>query len=670
MSETEMLRALAGSQSEKAFSEFVRRYAGLVYSTAKRRLANPSLAEDITQMVFIRFAKNQPKVQTHAELAAWLHRTTVNISIDLWRSETRRHARELQAVVMEPPATDTVVWEEISPKLDEALNQLNDEDRHALLLRFFSRKTMREIGTMLGISEDAAKMRVSRAVDRLRSQMGATATACTAAVLSTLLIERSVEAAPAPLVTRLSAIKLSTAAGLGIGGFVLRIAKSKLAVGAAVMILFAIIAVHVVKSGNSSSLSTADVNSQPDEVAVQTTNTNPSQSNSISSPSRFKPAASPAPVMLFHVFDAETAKPLSGTIIHAVSFGIGGNGKKHDFFTDKDGTAEILIPSNTTMNAFVVAEGHVPKVVGFLGSMPADYTIRLNPAMMAGGIVKDEEGRPVAQAKVFIDTPGITVTNMDQKEHIDFQTCPATTDSNGVWNCSYVPLDYTNEITFIVKKKNYLTTTLIAPVAGKNLNNLELMIKNGSTVTGQITDDQDQPIVNAHVTTIDDDMNTVSAKSDDNGSFILKGVRNAERFYSDAAFGSPFHNMHGNEPISASIAVEAIGFAPQTAIVNLSATTNVINFTLSPSRIFRGHVVDEMGHPIPNAIVQTDWNNQGLRAFDWHTITDIDGGFEWDSAPVEPTLYWIEADGYQAKRDVLLVADTSDHEIILKKAAP
>src|SRR5258708_22193637 len=104
MSEYELLHAFRTKRSEEAFAELVRRYAGLVYSVAKRRLANAALAEDITQIVFIRFAKAPPKVQSHGELVAWLHRTTINVAIDTWRSETRRRTREREAIVMEPTA--------------------------------------------------------------------------------------------------------------------------------------------------------------------------------------------------------------------------------------------------------------------------------------------------------------------------------------------------------------------------------------------------------------------------------------------------------------------------------------------------------------------------------------------------------------------------------------
>jgi RNA polymerase sigma factor (sigma-70 family) len=134
MSETELLRAFWTERSEEACAELVRRYAGLVYSVARRRVPSAALAEDITQIVFIRFAQKPPKLQSQAQLAAWLHRTALHVSVDALRSEIRRSAREQQAILMD--STPNTLWEDISPKLDEALNELKDEDRQALLLRF------------------------------------------------------------------------------------------------------------------------------------------------------------------------------------------------------------------------------------------------------------------------------------------------------------------------------------------------------------------------------------------------------------------------------------------------------------------------------------------------------------------------------------------------------
>src|SRR5690348_8601500 len=101
MNGTDILAEFRATRTEEAFSELARRYTNLVYSIAKRRVADMTLAQEVTQLVFIRLAKALPRLNSEAQLLAWLHRTTVHVSIDLWRSETRRRAREQQAAAMQ-----------------------------------------------------------------------------------------------------------------------------------------------------------------------------------------------------------------------------------------------------------------------------------------------------------------------------------------------------------------------------------------------------------------------------------------------------------------------------------------------------------------------------------------------------------------------------------------
>ncbi|MCL4180780.1 MAG: sigma-70 family RNA polymerase sigma factor, partial [Verrucomicrobia bacterium] len=215
MNGTELLAEFRDNRSETAFGELVRRYTNLVYSVANRRLGNASLAQEMTQLVFIRLAKAVPKLRGDNELAAWLHRTTVHVSIDHWRSESRRRAREANAAVMHAQP-EAVAWNDLVLVLDESVDELNDPDRQAILLRFFNQKTMRELGAALGISEDAAKMRVNRALGRLRDKLVARGLASASAIaLGTALSQHAVEAAPAQLVATLAASNFSAAAGGG-----------------------------------------------------------------------------------------------------------------------------------------------------------------------------------------------------------------------------------------------------------------------------------------------------------------------------------------------------------------------------------------------------------------------------------------------------------------------
>src|SRR6266850_3923799 len=154
MNGIDLLAKFRDSRSEVAFGELVRRYTNLVFSVAKRRLSNVCLAQEVTQIVFIRLAKAAPNIRGDAELVAWLHRTTVHASIDLWRSESRRQSREEKAVAMQPDHTENTAWNEIAPVLDEALNELSETERQAILLRFFDQKAMRDVGVACGISED------------------------------------------------------------------------------------------------------------------------------------------------------------------------------------------------------------------------------------------------------------------------------------------------------------------------------------------------------------------------------------------------------------------------------------------------------------------------------------------------------------------------------------
>ena len=142
-----------------------------------------------------------------------LHRTTLHVSIDLWRSEARRRAREEHAVAMQPIPEEDRSRAEIRPCLDEALDELENSDREVILLRFFNHKSMRELGDSFGITEDAAKMRVSRAVARLRDQLGAAGVTCTTAAVGAFLGEHAVEAAPAGVAAAIAALSDTVAKG-------------------------------------------------------------------------------------------------------------------------------------------------------------------------------------------------------------------------------------------------------------------------------------------------------------------------------------------------------------------------------------------------------------------------------------------------------------------------
>src|ERR1044071_7602781 len=142
----------AGSGGERAFAEVVSRHVDLVYSAAFRQVQNASLAEEVTQAVFVLLARKARNLGSKTVLSAWLFRTARFASQDALKGEFRRKRRGQQAFEFQQanPASGEA-WAEVAPKLDEALGNLAEQDRTAILLRYFENKSFREVGMALGL---------------------------------------------------------------------------------------------------------------------------------------------------------------------------------------------------------------------------------------------------------------------------------------------------------------------------------------------------------------------------------------------------------------------------------------------------------------------------------------------------------------------------------------
>jgi RNA polymerase sigma factor (sigma-70 family) len=250
LEDKELLRRYAFDGSEAAFGELVERYVNLVHSAALRRTGgDASLAKDVAQLVFSDLAGKARWLPKDVILAGWLHRATRFSAANLLRAEHRRRTREQEAVemnVLQPePAPD---WDQIRPVLDAALDHLDQTDRDALLLRFFERRSLAEIGQALGSTEDAARKRISRALDRLRGDMLRRGLTTTAAALSAVISANAVHAAPAGLAAMLTNAALAgTATGTGTTvAFVKLMAMTNLKLGLITVVVVAGIATPLV----------------------------------------------------------------------------------------------------------------------------------------------------------------------------------------------------------------------------------------------------------------------------------------------------------------------------------------------------------------------------------------------------------------------------------------
>jgi RNA polymerase sigma factor (sigma-70 family) len=228
--DSELLRRFAKTNSEDAFAELVKRHVNLVYSASLRQVGGDAhLAQDVAQTVFTDLARKASSLSRRESLTGWLYTSAHFAAAKIARTENRRREREEK--FMREPIHETAPeasraeafaeaganWEKLRPALDEVMHKLKETDREAILLRYFENRQFAEVGAKLGLNENAARMRVERALEKLRdifAKRGIT----TATALASVISANAVQIAPANLVASLTSASIATA---GTGTFTL-----------------------------------------------------------------------------------------------------------------------------------------------------------------------------------------------------------------------------------------------------------------------------------------------------------------------------------------------------------------------------------------------------------------------------------------------------------------
>lgn len=667
-----LLRSYADHGDEAAFRKLVEGYIDLVYSTALRRVGGDSdLAQDVTQSVFTDLARKAPTLRDVEMLGGWLHRHTGFTASNMVRSEHRRQVREQEAVQMNAiNDSPDALWEQLAPMLDDTIEALEPSDRQAVLLRFFEKRDFRAIGEALGISNDAAQKRVSRAVDKLRSLMAQRGVTLTAIILSSLLLGKTVTAAPAGLAATVSTAALAGAVtGNGMGLTLAKLTKS-FAFKAALAGTVAIVALWIFQQNSLSSLDDMKLPPPPASTFTVTTKS----SSATPTPAALAPAPSATSLnsvsngLLLTVVAADSGKPVPDVQLDYWLW-IKGNVKhKKPLMTTRFGLCTVPVPNGTTELLLVsekdgfaetLLEWHTDRGE----TIPTQYTLKVARAASVGGTVVAPDGKPVAGAEVsFGNYADPAMQTRPQSDDFGWPYYViTTTDNQGHWQMNRIGKEALRTVGGTARHPNFVGARF-----RQNDSTVENQLLNGTyvfklghavVVHGTVKDPNGNPVPDADVWV----------------GHISMDTSRETRSLADGTFSAT-----GCVPGRTAISVQAKGFAGATVKVNLDDNSAPFDIVLHPGKTLKVRVVDENGNPIPHTQVYyntfsdnrydpSDSEKYTVAQVEFRQKTDKEGRVIWDSAPDGDLAFDFTAAGYMRINNVKIPADGAEHVITLNR---
>jgi beta-lactamase regulating signal transducer with metallopeptidase domain/protocatechuate 3,4-dioxygenase beta subunit len=362
------------------------------------------------------------------------------------------------------------------------------------------------------------------------------------------------------------------------------------------------------------------------------------------------------------VINAKTKEPLPGVNLRFGFWVPGGhpsdlNGTQT---TDAQGRSEIKLPDGQPerVSVYPSKPGFVPRILCWQSSpappdIPKTITVALEPSTTIGGVVHDQQGKPI---------PGVTVT-IDYGDGVGespyqgafVRNEKATTDKDGRWRINAMPVNISEDrLRIFLTHPDYLsdhpqsayTPWPIAerpPLDALRAQTAVMVMRKGAVVEGRVTDETGKPIKGASIYHQEECYYQGSSKtgavSDTSGHFRIVRL-NDVRTARSSDYDSP----------KTLLTVEAPGYAPQLIEASLAKSAPPLAVSLLPGNTVHGRVVDKNGRPIPSVRVRLDYWQGRPRKLAREATTDAAGKFRINDVPWDRTEYDFEKPGYVTVR--------------------
>lgn len=666
----ELLRAYAKEGAESAFRELVNRYTDLVYSTALRWVDGDSQqAGDVAQTVFINLARKAPSLPSNILLGGWLHRHTGFVARNVMRSEQRRRIRERTAVEMNA-MNNSEDWSQLAPVLDETLEELEEADRSAILLRFFEKRDLRAIGTYLGTSEDAAQKRVSRALDKLRGLLMQRGVSLSAAGLGVLLAERAVQAAPSGLSINLSqAARAAIPAGMG--GMVAQIltgAKLKFALVAASLALVGITWVNI-KSANQAPSAEVQASQGGSDAPDKTMhNTQATAREAVKAVSLNSDTTSK--YLMLTILAADTGKPIPNVPLdYLVRAGTNQSvmelqATRLELHSTQFGECQVPWTSNTTeLEVTTRLEGFADTRLQWDTArgdkIPEHYLLKLEHSARIGGLVVDADGNPVTEARVGFNHKEAPALKSGPESH-DFGWLETATDDKGRWRLDRIAPDMLPRLYGSARHPDHAESAMAHVEEDAECTRLlqeekhVFHLRRAVTIQGEVIGTNGRGIAGATVLV---------------GFLGASNNRKAITEY-DGRF-----ELSGCPMIETLLTAQARDYQPASLPVNLTVQKGPFKVVLTTGKLLRLRVVNQAGAPIAKAALFLNTHQQPflktapvMVQADLNGETNPEGSYVVVHAPDQELVFDCHASGYMRLDGIKVRPDGQEHVIIMASA--